>query len=63
MADIVQNSFESGAKHVSLSIVEEGDRLAVEAGKTDAHIRLNLATSRANVELAVTRLIDAIGKR
>ena len=30
MADIVQNSFESGAKHVSLSIVEEGDRLAVE---------------------------------
>ena len=41
----------------------EGDRLAVEAGKRDAHIRLNLATSRANVELAVTRLIEAIGKR
>ena len=41
----------------------EGDRLAVEAGKADAHIRLNLATSRANVVLAVTRLIEAIGKR
>ena len=41
----------------------EGDRLAVEAGETDAHIRLNLATSRANVELAVTRLIEAIRKR
>ncbi|MBR4691550.1 MAG: pyridoxal phosphate-dependent aminotransferase [Oscillospiraceae bacterium] len=41
----------------------EGDRKAVEAGKTDAHIRLNLATSRENVELAVTRLIDALKKR
>ena len=41
----------------------EGDRKAVEGGKADAHIRRNLATSRANVELAVTRLVQAIGKR
>ena len=40
-----------------------GDLAAVEAGKKDAHIRLNLATSRENVERAVTRLIDAIRKR
>ena len=38
----------------------EGDRLAVEAGKKDAHIRLNLGTSRHYVELAVSRLIDAL---
>lgn len=38
----------------------EGDRLAVEAGRQDAHIRLNLGTSRHYVELAVSRLIDAL---
>ncbi len=38
----------------------EGDRLAVEAGKKDAHIRLNLGTSRSYVEQAVSRLIDAL---
>lgn len=37
-----------------------GDRTAVELGKQDAHIRLNLATSRENVEEAVRRLIDAL---
>ena len=37
-----------------------GDIAAAEAGKKDAHIRLNLATSRANTELAVTRLIEAM---
>ena len=41
----------------------EGDLAAVEAGKKDAHIRLNLATSRANVELAATRLAEALKKR
>jgi len=41
----------------------EGDRAAAEKGKTDVHIRLNLATSRANVELAVSRLIEALKKR
>ena len=39
------------------------DRAAAEAGKADTHIRLNLATSRANVVLAVTRLIEALKKR
>ena len=38
------------------------DLAAVEAGKTDAHIRLNLATSRENIEEAVRRLIDAMKK-
>lgn len=37
-----------------------GDEAAAAAGKRDAHIRLNLATSRANTRLAVTRLIGAM---
>ena len=37
-----------------------GDQTVVEVGKADAHIRLNLATSRENVEEAVRRLIDAL---
>ena len=41
----------------------EGDRAAAEAGKKDTHIRLNLATSRENVETAVSRLIDALKDR
>lgn len=40
----------------------EGDRKAYEAGKTDAHIRLNLAMSEANVALAVDRLVAALKK-
>jgi cystathionine beta-lyase len=41
----------------------EGDRAAARAGKRDCHIRLNLATSRANAETAVTRLIEALKDR
>ena len=37
-----------------------GDLAAVEAGKQDCHIRLNLATSEANVRLAAERLADAL---
>ena len=44
-------------------VTGEGDREAVEAGKQDAHVRLNLATSRANVELAAARLAEALRKR
>ena len=40
-----------------------GDRAAAEAGKKDCHIRLNLATSGANVETAVSRLIGALKNR
>lgn len=41
----------------------EGDRRAFAAGKADAHIRLNLATSRANVAQAVENLIGALKDR
>ena len=41
----------------------EGDRTAAEAGKKDCQIRLNLATSGANVETAIARLIDALKER
>ena len=37
-----------------------GDLRAVEAGKTDCHIRLNLATSEAYVRLAAERLVEAL---
>ncbi len=40
-----------------------GDRAAAEAGKKDCHVRLNLATSRENVETAVSRLVGALKGR
>lgn len=39
-----------------------GDALAVELGKKDCHIRLNLATSEAYVRLAADRLVEALKK-
>lgn len=50
-----------GSQFYPAEASNEGDRLACELGRADCHIRLNLATSEANVRLAAERLVQALG--